>query len=197
MIKNIPKDVYYDLFTVLSLKDIINTCNVNKSFKSFCLQNQKFIAKVKSDALKKFLKENDDVIREFALHNKLCFDKKSEKLAINKYLETHGRLTNFQSICTVENKFTVDLLYLVNNHLYDEAYVLLTCIDIIEPKGLHIFTSKLFDAFPERLVKIYMNSLPPILDLFGYYDNVDDFYEDWPLESFKNKYLRDYIKTNI
>ena len=196
MIKKIPTDLYYDLFTELSLKDIINTCNVNKSFKSFCLQNQKFIAKVKSNALKKFLKDNDDSIREFAFRNKLCFDKKSEKLAINKYLETHGRLTNFQSICTVENKFTVDLLYLVNNGLYDEAYVLLTCMDIIPPKGLHIFTSKLFDAFPERLLNIYMNSLPPILDLFGY-DNVDDFYDDWPIENFKNKYLRDYIKTNI
>ena len=177
MIKKFPKDVYYDLFK-------------NKRFKSFCLENQTFIAKVKTDALKDFLKENDDSIREFAFRNRLCFDKKSEKLAINKYFETHG------SICTKENKFTVDLLYLINNGLYDEAYVLLTCIDIIPPMGLNIFTSRLFDAFPERLVKLYMNSLPPLLDLFGY-EKVEDFYDDWPIKNFKNKYLRDYIKINI
>jgi hypothetical protein len=185
MITKIPEDLYSMLFTELSLQDIVNLCNTSQRFRTYCLTNQKFIAKVKCKALRKLLEESDKEIREFAFKHKLCFDKQSETRAIKK----HGK-------CVVENTFTIQLIYLVNTHLYDEAYVKLTCEQVVEPNGTYIFRSNLFDGFPERLVKLYMDRLPPILELFGY-DNVNDFYDDWPLESFRNDHLREYIKENV
>lgn len=39
----LQKDLYYSIFEKLSLKDITRMCNINKSFRKFCLENQKFI----------------------------------------------------------------------------------------------------------------------------------------------------------
>jgi hypothetical protein len=49
----IPKNIYYNIFTKLSLGDIIQLCNTNRKFKEFCLQNQTFIAKTKLKVVKK------------------------------------------------------------------------------------------------------------------------------------------------
>ena len=176
-ISSIPKEVYYDLFKNLSLKDVVKLCNTNRSFRKFCLDNQTFIAKTKLKALQKFLNENEVLIRAFAAKNKLCFDKKSELV-----------------MCILENKFTIDLLYLVNNKLFDEAYVLITCSrSVPEPDGTWIFTNKLFNAFPSNIVDEYLKRLPPILDLMGY-ERVEDFLSDYSLDDFKNPTLRKYIK---
>ncbi|NBU34475.1 hypothetical protein EB118_14750 [bacterium] len=185
MIEEIPTDVYGDLFKKLTLQDIEKLCRTSRRFRTYCLENQKFIAKIKCKALTKFLQDNEHEVEEYAYLNKLCFDEQSKKRAKEKY-----------KMCEVQNKFTVQLLYLVNTHMYDEAYVMLTCQQVVEPNGTSIFRSKMFDAFPRKLVELYMNKLPSILELFGY-DNVNDFYEDWPLSSFRNKHLRAYIRQNV
>ena len=180
---NIPKDIYYNLFENLSLQDIINLCNTNRSFKNFCLDNQTFIAKTKCTSVQKFINDNESSIREFAIKHKMCFDNKSR-----------DEIIRLQGSCSVQNKFTIDLLYLVNNGLYDEAYILITCSkNVPEPEGSWIFTSKLFDAFPSYMVDVYLKRLPPILDLMGY-DNAEDFYSDYSLNQFTNSALRKYIE---
>lgn len=180
----IPKDIYYNIFTELSLGDIIQLCNTNKKFKDFCLQNQKFIAKIKLEAVKKLLKENEDKIRDFAYKNKLGFDKISKIRAIESY-----------TFVNTIDKFTVDLLYLLNKNLLDEAYTLINLTDNIPEPPLHIFTDKITEKIPKKIVEMYMKKLPPILELFGY-DNEDDFFEDYPMDRFKNKFLRMYISDN-
>lgn len=180
----IPTDIYYNIFTELSFGDIIGLCNSNKRFKNFCLQNQKFIAKIKLKAVKKLLKDDDFKIRDFAFKNKIAFDKMSQNRAINKY-----------SFVTKIDKFTVDLLYLVNNNLLDEVYILINLTDKIPEPSLSIFTDKLTEKIPKSIIEMYMKKLPPILELFGY-DNEDDFLEDFPIKSFTNKYLQKYILDN-
>jgi len=184
---DIHTDIYYNLFTDLSLKDIKQLFNTNKKFRKFCLDDQTFIAKTKIKALRKHLQEKDDDIREFALKNKICFDQNSSQRALTSW-----------GLCENQNKFTVDLLYLVNNGMFDEAYTLVTCSPVVpEPTGGYIFTSKLFNTFPETLIEKYMSRLPPILELFGY-ESVQDFYDDYEeLDSFKNKALKSYIKKNV
>lgn len=182
---NIPTELYYHLFEQLSFNDIKKLCNTNKQFKSFCLNNQNFIDSIKLRALKKLLKQSKDFILDFAVENGFCFDEKSLMLVI----ESKG-------MCTRENKFTIDLLYLINKKLYDEAYTLIKLTQKVpEPESLSIF-SKFFNTVPKKIVELYMSKLPPILDLFGY-DNVEDFYEDNHLENIKNKSLIDYIKRNL
>lgn len=180
----IPKDIYYNIFEELSLEDIIKLCNTNKKFKEFCFQNQKFIAKIKLKAVKKLLKDDDFKIREFAYKNKIGFDRISQNRVINEY-----------SFVTKIDKFTVDFLYLVNKNLLDEAYILINLTDNIPEPTLSIFTDKLTEKIPKKIVEMYMKKLPPILELFGY-DNEDDFLEDFPINSFTNKHLQKYISDN-
>lgn len=180
----VPKDIYYNIFENLSLGDIVKLCNTNKKFKEFCLHNQKFIAKIKLKAVKELLKEHEDKIRDFAFTNKLSFDKMSQNRGINEY-----------SFVTKIDKFTVDLLYLVNNNLLDEAYILVNLTDNIPEPSLSIFTNKLTEKIPKKVVEMYMKKLPPILELFGY-ENEDDFFEDFPIKSFTNKHLQKYISDN-
>lgn len=180
----VPTDIYYNIFENLSLGDIVKLCNTNKKFKEFCLQNQKFIAKIKLKAVKKLLKDDDFKIRDFAFKNKIAFDKMSQNRAIHEY-----------SFVTKIDKFTVDLLYLVNNNLLDEAYILINLTDNIPEPSLSIFTNKLTEKIPKSIIEMYMKKLPPILELFGY-DNEDDFLEDFPIKSFTNKHLQKYILDN-
>ena len=181
----IPKDIYYNIFTELSLGDIIQLCNVNKKFKEFCLQNGKFIDTIKIKAVKKILKDEKDKIREFAYKNKMGFDKISEKSAIESY-----------GFVNIVEKFTIDLLYLVNNKLLDEAYILISLTDNIPEPSLYIFTDKITEKIPKAIIEIYMNKLPPILELFGY-DNKEDFLEDYPINRFTNKNLQKYIRDKL
>jgi hypothetical protein len=182
-IEKIPTDLYYNLFTEnLTIKDIVNLCNINRSFKTFCSSNASFIHNIKTKALKKFLRDNDNKIKEFAVKNKFRYEG----------MDFYG------PIMTIENKFTVTLLYLVNNGLYDTATLYLTSPHFLfkQPVGHSIFSHKLFKAFPKKIVELYMERLPPILDLFGY-DNTEDFFEDLPIQSFENKYLQEYIKKKL
>jgi len=180
----IPKDIYYNIFEELSLGDIVQLCNTNKTFKEFCLRNQEFIAKMKLKALQKLLKDEQDKIRDFAYKNKMAFDKTSQKRAIEGY-----------SYARMIDKFTLDLLYLVNKKLLDEAYTLINVTDNIPEPPLFIFTDKITKQIPKSIIEMYMRKLPPILELFGY-DNEDDFFEDNPLDSFTNKHLQIYISDN-
>jgi hypothetical protein len=180
----IPTDIYYNIFTELSFGDIIGLCNSNKRFKNFCLQNQKFIEKIKLKAVKKLLKDDEDKIRDFAYRNKMGFDKMSQNRAINEY-----------TFVSMIDKFTVDLLYLVNNNLLDEVYVLINSRDDIPEPPLFIFTNKITERMPKKIVEMYMKKLPPILELFGY-DNEDDFIADFPIKSFTNRHLQIYILDN-
>ena len=180
----IPKDIYYNIFTELSLEDIIQLCNTNKKFKEFCLQNQKFIAKIKIKAVKKLLKDHEDKIRDFAYKNKMGFDKISKQKAIESY-----------TFVEIIDKFTLDLLYLINKNLLDEAYTLINLTDNIPEPPLSIFIDKITEKIPKKIVEMYMKKLPPILELFGY-DDEDDFFEDYPIESFTNKHLQIYISDN-
>lgn len=181
----IPKDIYYNIFTELSLGDIIQLCNTNKKFKEFCLQNQKFIAEIKIKAVKKLLKDDDDKIRDFAYKNKMSFDKISKKRAIESY-----------GMVSIIDKFTLDFLYLVNKNLLDEVYTLINSKDSVPEPPLFIFTNKMTEKIPKSIIEMYMKKLPPILELFGYDDELD-FLEDFPIERFKNKYLQVYISDNI
>jgi hypothetical protein len=177
-------DVYYNIFAELSFKDIIKLCNTNKQFKEFSLQNQKFMDKIKLKAVKKLLKESEDKIRDFAYKNNIGFDNISTKRSIETYM-----------MCRIIDKFTLDLLYLVNNKFLHEAYVLIDLTNNIPEPTLSIFIDKLFEKFPKKIIEIYMKKLPPILELFGY-DNEDDFFEDYPLDRFINKHLQRYISDN-
>lgn len=180
----IPTDIYYNIFTELSLGDIIQLCNTNKKFKEFCLQNQKYISKIKIKAVKKLLNDDQDKIRDFAYKNKMGFDKISKKRAIESY-----------TFANIIDKFTIDLLYLINKNLLDEAYTLINLTDNIPEPPLYIFTNKITEKIPKKIIEIYMKKLPPILELFGY-DNKDDFFEDFPMDRFKNKHLQVYISDN-
>lgn len=180
----IPTDIYYNIFTGLSLRDIIQLCNTNNKFKNFCLQNQKFIAKIKIKAVKKLLKEHEDKIRDFAYKNKMGFDKISKNNALKSY-----------TFVQIIDKFTVDLLYLINKNLLDEAYTLINLTDTIPEPPLYIFTDKITKKIPKKIVEMYMKKLPSILELFGY-DNEDDFLEDNPIDRFTNKNVQIYISDN-
>lgn len=180
----IPKDIYYNIFTELSLGDITQLCNTNKKFKNFCLQNQKFIAKIKIKAVKKLLKDDEDKIRDFAYKNKMGFDKISKKRALESY-----------TFVSIIDKFTVDLLYLINKNLLDEAYTLIDLTDNIPEPSLYIFTNNITEKIPKKIVEMYMKKLPPILELFGY-DNEDDFLEDNLIDRFTNKNVQIYISDN-
>lgn len=181
----IPKDIYYKIFTELNLQDIVKLCNLNKKFKEFCLQNQKFIAKIKLKAVKKLLKDDEESIRDFAYKNKMGFDKISKKRAIESY-----------TYANIIDKFTLNLLYLANKKMFDEVYTLINVTDDIPEPSLYIFTDKIIEKLPKNIIEMYMNKLPPILELFGY-DNEDDFLEDHPIETFTNKYLQKYILVNL
>ena len=180
----IPKDIYYNIFTELSLGDMIKLCNTNKKFKEFCLQNQKFIAKIKIKAVKKLLKDDEDKIRDFAYKNKMGFDNISKKRTLESY-----------TFVSMIDKFTLDLLYLINKNLLDEAYTLISLTDDIPEPPLYIFTHEIIEKMPKKIVEMYMKKLPQILELFGY-DNEDDFLEDFPINRFTNKHLQKYISDN-
>lgn len=169
----IPKDIYYNIFTELSLGDIIQLCNTNK-----------FIAKTKIKAVKKLLNDHEDKIRDFSYKNKMGFDETSKKRAIKSYTRVN-----------IIDKFTLHLLYLVNKKMLDEAYTLINLTDNIPKPPLYIFTDKITEKIPKNIIEMYMKKLPPILELFGYDDELD-FLEDYPMERFKNKYLQVYISEN-
>ena len=80
---------------------------------------------------------------DFAFKNKIAFDKMSQNRAINKY-----------SFVTKIDKFTVDLLYLVNNNLLDEVYILINLTDKIPEPSLSIFTDKLTEKIQEAKSEI-------------------------------------------
>jgi hypothetical protein len=177
----IPTDMYYNIFTELSSRDITQLCDTNRNFKNFCKQNQEFIAKIRIKAVKKLLKDDEDIIRDFAYKNKFGFDKISKNRASESV--------------TIIDKFTLDLLYLINKNLLDEAYTLINLTDNIPEPPLFIFTNKITEKTPKNIVEMYMKKLPSILELFGY-DNEDDFLEDNPIKSFANKHLQKYISDN-
>jgi len=183
--KNITQDIYYNIFEKLTFKDIFKLCKVSKKFKNFCENNETFIKKTKVKALKKLLKENEDKIRDYAYNNKLCFDKKSKERSIISY-----------RLCNVQNRFTVELLYLINNKMIEEAYVQIMYMDNIPEPSLYILSSNLIESWSKKIIEMYMNKLPPILELFGY-ENKEEFLEDNPINQFKNKSLREYISKNI
>lgn len=185
MILDLNTDVYYTLFQKLSLKDIKNMCQVNKTFRNFCIQNSNFIEKLKKKALKVFLQQQESNQRKFALKYKLCFDIQSQILASNRY-----------GMCSHIDKYTFTLLYLINHDYYEEAWILLNTIDKIPEPSLFIFSHPLFTKFPKKLLNIYIQKLPPLLDLFGY-TNIDDFIEDFPINNYTNKYFQEYVKNSV
>ena len=183
--KNITQDIYYNIFEKLTFKDIFKLCKVNKQFKDFCENNQTFIKKTKVKALKKILREKEDEIRDYAYNNKLCFDKRSEERSRVSY-----------GLCNVEKRFTVELLYLINNKMIEETYVQIMHMNNIPEPSLYILSSDLIKSWPKKIIEMYMNKLPPILELFGY-ENKEDFLEDNLISQFENKELRKYILKNI
>lgn len=181
----ILKDVYGDIMERLTLQEIGKVSRVSRCFREYCMENKGSIERIKRKALREFLQEKEEEVEEYAYKNRICYDEKTRERVMEEY-----------KMCEVENKYTVQLLYLVNGQRYEEAYVMLTCEEVEEPNGTYIFRSRMFEAFPGKLVGVYMKKLPCILELFGY-DNVDDFYEDWPLTIFRNKHLREYIRRNV
>jgi hypothetical protein len=178
-------DLYYKLFENLTLKDIFKLCQVDKKFKAFCENKESFIVKTKVKALKKILKEKEDGIRDYAYNNKICFDKKSKDRSIRRY-----------GLCNDVNKFTVELLYLMNNNMLEEAYVQIMHTDNIPEPSLYILSSDLIKDWRKDIIEMYMDKLPPILELFGY-ENEKDFLHDYPINNFKNVELKKYILKNI
>jgi hypothetical protein len=95
----------------------------------------------------------------------------------------------------VIDKFTLDLLYLINKNLLDEASTLINLTDNMPEPPLFIFRDKITEKIPKKILEMYMKKLPSILELFGY-DNEDDFLEDNPIKSFANKHLQKYVSDN-
>jgi hypothetical protein len=149
-----------------------------------CSDHKNLIFKLKNDNIKSFISKNETNIKTFAKNNRYLFDKPFRRF---------NQACN--GICTVYDKTWIDLMFLLSEKLYYEAEALLTCIKLPHA-NLRLFFEKYIENMPNSLMKLLINNLPGFLEIGGYESN-RDFKQDWSLDRFKNKALREHLYKTI
>jgi len=174
---NLTEDILLEIIQKSSIRDIKALCQTCSNIYKLCKHHKNLIYNTKCKDLKSFLQKNNTNIILFANKNNFFYDENSP----------------VKRFSIIYDRIWINLMFLLYNKLFDEAEVLLTCTKLPEPP-LGLFFQKYIENMPQSLMTLLINNFPNILDLFGY-ESKEDLLDDFPINTFKNKTLRNIIQN--